>query len=132
MAPGQGKKFRNVAGWVLLLPFLLLSLISPAVMPARAADGTMLLVLCTGDGPVEMLVDLATGQPVERAPDHGDDKTDHCAWACGQMAVAELAAPVLILGDAATGRTRQPAPVQSVALRHATGLPPATGPPASA
>jgi hypothetical protein len=120
---------RNAAGWVLLIPFLLLSLISSAAMPARAADGTMVLILCTGDGPVETMLDLATGQPVEKAPAKAGD---HCAWACGQMTLADLAPPAMTLGVAASRRAEPPAPLPSLALSHAKGLPPATGPPASA
>jgi hypothetical protein len=41
-----------------VLPFVVLSLLPAGLMPARAADGTMVIVLCTGDGPVEMTVDL--------------------------------------------------------------------------
>lgn len=126
---GHRAKARNVAGWVLLLPFLLLSLIPPGVMPDRAADGTMLLVLCTGDGPVEMLVDLATGEPVGKTPDGSDDKSNHCAWACGQMTMAGLSAPALPLAGQSPRRADAPPPLLLLALAHATGLPPATGPP---
>ncbi len=64
----------RVCGCILLVPFLLLTLVPAAVMPTRAADGTIMLVLCTGDGPVEMAVDLG------QTP---DDSTamQRCQWA---------------------------------------------------
>ena len=119
---------RRLCLWVLLAPFVLLSLLSPGVMPARAADGTLVLVLCSDGGTSEMVIDLATGQPVEQT-DTG--RSDRCDWACGQMALADLALPI----PPAPVRLARPvepaaAPV-SLSLAHATGLPPATGPPAA-
>jgi hypothetical protein len=65
---------------LLVLPFVVLSLLPAGLMPARAIDGGFVIVLCTGDGPVEMMVDL--------------DGTDHpaiskvCDWtAHGAVAV---------------------------------------------
>ena len=49
---------QRLLGVLLVLPFVVLSLLPAGLMPARAADGTMVVVLCTGDGPVEMTVDL--------------------------------------------------------------------------
>ena len=85
-----GPGLRALALWVLFAPFLVLSFVSSAVMPMQAADGTMMLVLCTGDGPVEMQIDLATGEPVQKSP---SDVSDRCDWACGQLAVADLMRP---------------------------------------
>lgn len=70
------------ARWALLLPFVLMALLAPGVMPQRAADGQMMLVLCTPEGPAEMVIDLATGQPVPfDAPEDG-----RCDWAMAQAA----------------------------------------------
>ncbi|PTE15541.1 hypothetical protein [Pseudogemmobacter blasticus] len=124
----QGQKRQGMA-WVLLVPFLLMSLISPAVMPARADDGTLTLVLCTGDGPVEMTIDLATGAPAKKAPDGSPDR---CAWACAQCAgacpggCAGAALPHLALR-----RADPPPATTTLARAEATGLPPATGPPSA-
>lgn len=113
----------------MLSPFLMLSLLSPAVMPAQAADGTFTLVLCTGDGPVEMQIDLATGQPVHKSP---ADRSDRCAWACGQMAMVQNAAPALPLLVGRVSRADPPPASTRLILARATGLPPSTGPPAVA
>ncbi|MEZ5799053.1 MAG: hypothetical protein R3D63_17195 [Paracoccaceae bacterium] len=115
--------------WVLLAPFLLLSLLSPAVMPARAADGTLTLVLCTDGEVTELVIDLATGKPVEKAP---ADSRDRCDWAAGHWSVASLLwaeapAPIVLRVRPAT----PPPATVLLALSHATGLPPATGPPAA-
>lgn len=72
----------------MLLPFLALSLLSPSVMAIQGGDGGVMMVLCTGDGPVEMMVDLGTDAP----------KVDPtCDWANAQVSVlaATTFTPVL-------------------------------------
>ncbi len=127
MDRGLTRGFCALARWVLIAPFLLLSLIPPGVMPSRAADGTLVLVLCTGEGMVEQVIDLATGAPVEDAP----TKDRACDWACGQSVAALAALPQMPpVPLAATRLDPPPAPsVLHAAL--ATGLPPATGPSAA-
>ncbi|MGB3312921.1 MAG: hypothetical protein WBB85_00790 [Albidovulum sp.] len=111
------------------MPFLLLSLLSPAVMPSRGVDGTVALVLCTGDGPVTLAFDPVTGAPVEHDP---DGVSERCDWAASHHAVIDLARPELraIAGAVTPGKT-PPVP-QLLAATRATGLPPATGPPSAA
>jgi hypothetical protein len=58
---------------MLVLPFVVLSLLPAGLMPARAADGTVMMVLCVGDRTVEVAVDLDGGA------DHGIGQT--CDWA---------------------------------------------------
>jgi hypothetical protein len=53
----------RIAWLAMLLPFLALSLVPSGLMPGRAADGTLTLVLCTADGPREVSVDLGGGAP---------------------------------------------------------------------
>lgn len=117
---------RGLCLWVLLAPFLMLSLLSPGVMPARAADGTMTLVLCADGATSEMVIDLATGQPVENTP------AERCDWACGLCALG-LAGPLVPLPPVILTETRLDPPPVRLVLRaaQATGLPPATGPPAA-
>ncbi len=89
---------RRIALWLALLPFLALSLIAPGVMPARAADGTMVLVLCTPEGPQELIVDPGSG------PDsHKDDA--RCDWAQGQPGAPLDAAPASLPAMLTAGRT---------------------------
>jgi hypothetical protein len=113
--------------WVLFAPFLLLSLLSPAVMPARSADGTLTLVLCSDGDATEVVIDLATGEPVEQAP---SGRSDRCDWACGQMALAELMPPAAPAPPTLVRRAEPPPAAVVIALARVTGLPPATGPPA--
>ena len=58
---------RCVAATLMLMPFLALCLLSPAAMLERNASGLLVMVLCTGDGAVEMAVDLGTGNKNRRA-----------------------------------------------------------------
>lgn len=102
------------------------SLLPRGAMPYRAADGSLVLVLCTGDGPVEMLLDTATGdtRPVPKDTGHGP-----CDWACAQPVLAE--APALSLPDplwqvAAT--LQAPAPATGAPARQVIA-PSARGPP---
>jgi hypothetical protein len=122
---------RAICLWVLCAPFFLLSLLPSAAMPALAADGTLTMVLCTTDGPVEMVMDLATGQPVEKQ--HPEGKTDRCDWA-SSLFTADLspALPGLAAMRLTATPLAPPAPPAVLADAAATGLPPATGPPLSA
>lgn len=65
----------------MLLPFVALSLVSAQLMPGRAADGTLTLVRCTGEGEQTLVIDAATGEPVAA-------EADRCAWATAQVAAA--------------------------------------------
>ncbi|WP_254429031.1 DUF2946 family protein [Ruegeria arenilitoris] len=55
-------------------------------MPTRSSDGAILMVICTGDGPVERWID-----PGEDAPDHNEtDERSACPYGgivlAGQLA----------------------------------------------
>jgi hypothetical protein len=121
---GRGRRLAHLA---MLGPFLLFALLAPAVMPHRTPAGAITLVLCGADGPAEIVIDLATGQPVEKGPAVADER---CAWANAPSAALDLGRPALI-GRSLAPVAASPAPAP-VALRaaEATGLPPATGPPA--
>ena len=73
----------TLAAMALIL--LVAALLPQGTMPIRSAQGGLLLVLCTGEGPVQALFDPATGEtrPVPQDSDH-----DRCTWACGQMQLA--------------------------------------------
>lgn len=91
----------RLTGLLLAVPFLLLSLVAPGVMPSRGADGGLVMVICSGHGPVEIAVDAATGQPLPDgadAPDQGPDKAPQdgrCAWAQSVAAALPMPAPAL-------------------------------------
>lgn len=130
MGRAMRQGLRRLVIWAMLSPFLALSCLSSGVMPARAADGSIELVLCSGAGPALMRIDLATGQPVtDDAPD--SNAADRCDWACAQCAPGLSPHIALPAPPAAPGR-RLALFVQNPALlaARATGLPPATGPPA--
>ena len=67
----------RLAALPVVLALLAVTAFGPGVMPARAADGSFTIVLCTDEGRVE--VDAATllaGQPASPRA-----KADPCAWA---------------------------------------------------
>lgn len=63
--------------WVLIAPLLLLLFAPPSVMPVKTADGGISIVICTGDGPLEMRIDPETGDPL---PDRDDKDNAGCHW----------------------------------------------------
>ncbi|SNY56458.1 hypothetical protein SAMN06297129_3293 [Pseudooceanicola antarcticus] len=114
--------------WVLCAPFFLLSFVSGGVMPVKTTEGIR-LVICTGDEIREVLVDPQTGQPLEDQ-DSPADAAGKCSWSFAHMA-ANLAPDLRLPRPEARALPLSPAvtPVILIAAR-ATGLPPATGPPA--
>ena len=79
-------------------PFLLLLLIFSAqfqvgLMPAQGAEG-MVMVICSGDGPMMMVLDPATG---EFRPAPPSTKKSGCDWAgCGLALVPVQELPPLV------------------------------------
>ncbi|ARO13523.1 hypothetical protein BVG79_00163 [Ketogulonicigenium robustum] len=125
---------RLIALWAMLLPFAAVSLVASGVMPARAANGAIILVICTGGGGmVEMAFDPVTMQPIDDSADDGTSSDQaHCYWAAAQ---APFDAPETVQ----ISLPRKPAPTQAhfiasttLSAAASTGLPPSTGPPATA
>lgn len=112
--------------WLLILPFLMLSLLTPGTMLTQDAQGGVMVVLCAGDGPVEMML----------APDGSlHDKTaadphQRCDWAPhAQHAIAHTAAALPVPAQLALPRRFKLAPPGH--LHRAEILAPsARGPPA--
>ena len=108
---------RRLAVAILLLPFVLLTLLPAQVMPARGADG-LTLTLCTEAGPVDVVIDPATGAPVPaKATGH-----ERCAWASAQVAVALLSAPPVLSWQAA--EMALPRAIVDIRTPRAADLPP--------
>lgn len=81
---------QGLRNWLLLVPFLLSTLLAPGVMPYQAADGSFAVVLCTGDGPVTVHIDLATGAPI---PDDDRAQDQRCNGQMARDSLAEVALP---------------------------------------
>jgi hypothetical protein len=79
---------------VVVLPLLALGLFPAGVMPTLGSDGGMVLVLCSGDGPMLMTVDPATGT-FKKAPPSAPKTA--CDWAMAQAGVTLPAALTLPL-----------------------------------
>lgn len=91
------KDLRRLVQGLMLLPFVVMSLLAPGVMPSRAADGAMQVVLCSPDGPVSVTIG-PDGQP-QPAKQHPTD--DRCDWAMnradlGLGDVTDLPLPVVV------------------------------------
>jgi hypothetical protein len=86
---------RNVAlRLIAVLPLLALGLLPAGVMPVQGSDGGMVLVLCSGSGPMLMTVDPATGT-FKKAPPTAPKSA--CDWAMAQGGTALPAAIALPL-----------------------------------
>ncbi len=72
----------RLAQLLLVLPFVLLSMMAPGTMAATGADGEVHIVICAGDGPVDMVMleDGSLRPASEETPGHGAPH-DTCAWA---------------------------------------------------
>jgi hypothetical protein len=83
----------------LLRPVLLLLLIFSAqfqvgLMPAKGAAGQVVMVICSGDGPMMMVLDPVTGT-FHKAP--SDTRKSGCDWVGAHAAIApETVLPVLM------------------------------------
>jgi len=118
--------------WALsiLASALLLRLVVPAGwMPGTAADGSIRIELCTGQGVVEAWVDgdgKLHDQPAEKS---ANDQP--CAYAGLGRAFAAPVAPLLVAAIAVPAPPiLSPAPIVSIGRGLAAPPPPATGPPA--
>lgn len=135
----RGFRANSLKRWVtrvVLLPVLLAALLPSAVMPVVDRDGLVTVVICSGSGPLELLVDARTGLPAE--PGDGDaGDTDqsgtgdrgYCSWNLQhQAALADEPAPAVqplafTLSTIAAGRDQLPSAILSGIL------PPARAPP---
>ena len=113
----------RICEYVLLVPFLLMALLPAAVMPTRGADGAFMLVLCTGDGPVQVAAD--------RGGDTGDTAArDRCDWAAHTDATTMVDSAVP-LRSAAFARQKAVLAADLVAPAHDPHGVMARGPPAA-
>ncbi|MFY0662317.1 MAG: DUF2946 domain-containing protein [Shimia sp.] len=94
---------RFVTSLVLLVAVLLSASIPMGWMPKTLSDGHMVLVICTGDEFVEMLVD-DTGAPVPYHQQTGDERSP-CAFSVIAEAVQVLNGPFpMVLPASLTAR----------------------------
>lgn len=124
---------RLVALWTGLLPFLLMSLVASGVMPERAADGTVELILCTGHGIERVAFDPVTMEP-ESDKDKGRKDTaapGYCVWAAGKPPLDLTSPPIIARPLTVVRRAFSPDAATALAVAWATGLPPSTGPPSA-
>lgn len=101
-----------VARLLAVLAVLSVGLLPPGVMPERAADGGIEMVLCSGEGAVVMVMDPTTGEARPK-PDSTSAKPG-CDWAMAQ-GVADLAPTPFVLTAPKT-TTRRAAPARAADL----------------
>ncbi len=122
---------RLIAAWVLLFPFFGVSLVANGIMPMKASNGAIMLVICTGEGMVEMAFDPVTMAPAPEADDGtgGPSETSSCDWAASHP-VFDLTTGTMLQSKDLYLKTTAPR-LSATVLRvaEATGLPPSTGPP---
>lgn len=128
-----GRHVRLLALWTGLLPFLLASLVASGVMPQRAANGVVELVLCTGHGIEKVAFDPVTMEPGSDQDKGQKDTAEpgYCLWAAGKPPL-DLAPPTIIAQPlTVVRRAFSPNAATALAVAWATGLPPSTGPPSA-
>ena len=83
---------RAALRFFVVLPLLALGVFPAGVMPTQGSDGEMVLVLCTGDGPMLMTLDPTTGTLQKAQP---SSPKSVCDWAIAQAGVTLPAAITL-------------------------------------
>ncbi|MCW1918924.1 hypothetical protein NX862_09160 [Rhodobacter sp. KR11] len=63
------------------------------LMPAEDASGQMVMVICSGDGPMMMVLDPQTGELRQAPP---STTKSGCHWASADVAVVPVSLPVVI------------------------------------
>ncbi|MEM9009619.1 MAG: hypothetical protein AAGE18_00210 [Pseudomonadota bacterium] len=111
--------------WLLLAPFVAVSLISATVMPVATAHG-ITMVICSSDGIAEILVDPKTGQPIETG-----EPSAHCDWAAVKTVATSTASPAVEAPPFSMAAIRPVLPTTMLSHARAAGLPPSTGPPSA-
>lgn len=114
--------------FLLLMPFLCLTLLEAGIMPVRDAAGHVSMVLCGSDLPVPMVVAPdGTVTPASEADRHAA-----CVWAPHGQAL-QVSGPAAVLPEAASVFHRdEPAPEPAAAPRRVAAIPNlARGPPAT-
>ncbi|RLQ87036.1 hypothetical protein [Notoacmeibacter ruber] len=122
---------RKLVHWLLLAPFILSSMVAQGIMPAKAQNGFITLIICTGDSLAEIVVDPITMEPVESGDDGDGSGANSCAWASmhhepGPLLLVSLSQPLTLSGEQLSSTC-----TAILEFARATGLPPATGPPAT-
>ncbi|TKD22681.1 hypothetical protein FBT96_06060 [Rhodobacter capsulatus] len=124
MTPFVSGSLRAAALWMAAFGLFCATLLPASVMPLRAADAAMRLVLCTGNGPVVL---MTADKPL--APGAGEGR---CKWACCHALATGCDRAAAAPRPIPAGRlSRLAPPPQILRTARVTGLPPATGPPST-
>lgn len=123
MTAGKTKYLRSVLAALVVLPLLLLSVFPQGTMAVRGTGGVE-VVLCTGDGPLTILVD-ENGTPVDGP--HVD--AAGCDWLLLGQAIVLTASPdaycaAPVLAQRITGTDAHHADLPAPLLTHAARAPP--------
>lgn len=104
-----GRTLRRLRAALWRLPVLValavIGLLPPGVMPRQGADGQLTMVICSGDGPVRMVLDPATGEMKRETP---NPDRPGCAWAMAQS-LPDLVQPVTLTAPLRAARPVTPA-----------------------
>lgn len=115
----------------LLVPFLVMSAFSAGTMPVVSDNGTLRIVICTGSGPLEMLVGPdGSFTPAEQSG-HTPDQDLSCAWAMQAHQAIVISAPVGLPQPESLSIEPFSQPVSKAARTRHFPVPLARGPPVS-
>ncbi|WP_353620619.1 DUF2946 family protein [Paracoccus albus] len=122
---------RSLLFWAMILPLTLASMIAAGVMPVRAANGTIMMVICDTTGMREVAVDAVTLQPLSDQNQQGDESEEHktCSWSAAHPHITLHRTAILPAPDTRLAVTITYPSRSALIAAHKTGLPPSTGPP---
>lgn len=116
---------------VLLVPFLVMSAFSAGTMPVVSDNGTLRIVICTGSGPLEMLVGPDGGFTPADQSDHTPEKDVSCAWAMQAHQAVVIGVAVVLPQPVSLSVEPFSPPVPKAARTRYFPVPFARGPPLS-
>ena len=123
---------RSLLFWAMILPLTLASMIAAGVMPVRAANGTIMMVICDTNGMREVAVDAVTLQPLTDQNQQDSDSEEHrtCSWSAAHPHITLHRPSILPAPDVRLAARLTYPSLTALIAAHKTGLPPSTGPPA--
>ncbi len=88
-----------------LIALAAMAAVPRGAMPVQLSEGALVMVLCTGEGPLRVVADPATGEVRPLPAGDRGTATAACAW-CLAQAAFDLPAPAVVPATAApAGRT---------------------------
>jgi hypothetical protein len=119
MPGGRQARFLSPVAWAFVIALAVRVLLPGGVMPVTGDAGQPTVVLCTGAGPVEAVIDGGRLTPVKHAPVRNGPNTAHEHGACPFAGGLAYVPPPVVPQPAPVAAARQDVDPTSPAAREA-------------